>query len=42
MIDTLKLMLGSYHVATGNNLTVQPASYIEGSGRILSEYPLWM
>jgi len=41
MIDTLKLMLGSYHVAPGNNLTVQPASYIEGSGRILSEYPLW-
>ena len=40
MIDTLKLMLGSYHVAPGNNLTVQPASTLR-SGRILSEYPLW-
>lgn len=41
MIDTLKLMLESYRIAPGNSLTVQPASYIEGSGRVISEYPLW-
>lgn len=41
MLDTVKLLLEDYTVSPDNRLTVQPSSYIEGTGEKLSEYPLW-
>jgi len=40
-IDTMKLLINDYSIEDNNNLTVQPASYIAGSGEITSEFPLF-
>lgn len=41
MLDTLKLSLKEYSIAGENKLTVQPASYLAGTGEVLSEFPLF-
>ena len=41
MLDTMKLSLKEYSIAGDNKLTVQPASYLAGSGEVLSEFPLF-
>lgn len=40
-IDTVKLHLKDYSIATDNNLQVQPSSYVAGSGEVISEFPLF-
>lgn len=41
MLDTLKLSINEYSIAPDNRLTVQPASYLAGSGEVVSEFPLF-
>lgn len=41
MIDTLKLSLKEYVISGDSKLTIQPASYMAGSGEVLSEFPLF-
>jgi len=41
MIDTIKLLLPEYSIKKDNLLTVQPSSYVEGTGEKIADYPLW-
>jgi len=41
MIDTLKLSLEDYSISSDTCLTVQPATYIAGTGELVSEFPLF-
>lgn len=41
MLDTLKLSLSSFSVKPENKLMIQPASYLESTGRAVGEYPLY-
>lgn len=40
-IDTMKLLVNDYSIAEDNGLTVQPASYIAGTGEVTSEFSLF-
>jgi len=40
MIDTLKVFIQDFTVQPDSNITIQPSSYILGSGELISDYPL--
>lgn len=40
-LDTVKLHLKDYSITGESNLTVQPATYIAGTGEVVSEFPLF-
>jgi len=40
-LDTVKLHLKDYEITGESNLTVQPATYIAGTGEVVSEFPLF-
>lgn len=41
MLDTLKVALSSFQVLPNNSVKVQPATYEEGTGRRIGDYPLF-
>jgi hypothetical protein len=41
MLDTVKLSLEEYSISSDSSLTIQPGTYMAGTGEVITEFPLF-